>query len=484
MARTLAPRDWGLQSGADGALEVGPFRAVDLAREFGTPLHVLNSGRLQETAGHFRRSMESVYPGRSSIHYAFKCNSVPAVVETVRRAGIKAEVMSGFELELAQQLGYSGEEIIVNGPGKTEAFLLECLRAKVRFIIVDSLGELQALAAIAEARNKGADILLRVNPDFVPRGLNRGTATASRKGCAFGLDLEAGEPQAALEMIKELKRVHFHGYHFHIGTGIRNPREYSRAIGRLAPLIRQTRAAGLRVEVMDVGGGFASMTTREMTTREFLIYQGLERLPAGLREGEDAGFEDFARAISEALLGIFPGDELPELIAEPGRSIAGPNQFLLLTVRYVKERPGVRKWLITDGGLGTVTLPTFYEYHEVFLADEVNHPRTEKVTIVGPVCFASDIVYRNKWMPAVRPGQVLAVMDSGAYFIAQESSFGFARPAVVAVDGDSCRLVRRRESFADMTGRDMFENPVRIKEEENEIRSDQARHKPSAGPAG
>jgi diaminopimelate decarboxylase len=474
MAKILAPRDWGLRAGTDGALSVGRFRAVDLAREFGTPLHVLNRPRLEETAGHFRGAMESAYPGRVSIHYAFKCNSVPAVVETVLRAGLRAEVMSGFELELARELGYRGEEIIVNGPGKTDAFLHECLRANVRFIIVDSLSELKALAAVAEAQNRGADVLLRVNPDFVPRGLNRGTATAGRKGCAFGLDLKAGEPQAALEMIRKQRRARFHGYHFHIGTGIRDPREYSRAIGRLAPLIRHTRAAGHRVEVMDVGGGFASMTTRELTTREFLVYQGLERLPGGIREGEDAKFEDFAGAISGALLRIFPADELPELIAEPGRSIAGPNQFLLLTVRFVKERRGVRKWLLTDGGLGTVSLPTFYEYHEVFLADEVNRPRTEKVTIVGPVCFASDIVYRNKWMPSVRPGEVLAVMDSGAYFIAQESSFGFARPAVAAVEGDSCRLVRRRESFADMTGRDWIENPIRIKEEENEIRRDQA----------
>jgi diaminopimelate decarboxylase len=459
MSRTLTPRDWGLRAGADGSLRVGRFRAVDLAREFGTPLHVLNRTRLRETAGHLKTSMASVYPGRTSIHYAFKCNSVPAVVETVRRAGLKAEVMSAFELELARTLGYLGEEIIVNGPGKTDAFLLECLRANVRFIIVDSLSELQALAAIAEAQHRRADVLLRVNPDFVPRGLNRGTATASRKGCAFGLDLKAGEPQLALEMIRELKRLRFHGYHFHIGTGIRDPREYSRAIGRLEPLLRHTRAAGHRVEVMDVGGGFASRTTRELTTREFLVYQGFERLPGGIREGREAEFEDFARAISEALLRIFPADELPELIAEPGRSIAGPNQFLLLTVHHVKERPGVRKWLITDGELGTVTLPTFYEYHEVFLADEVDRPRTEKVTIVGPVCFASDIVYRNKWMPAVRPGQVLSVMDSGAYFIAQESSFGFPRPAVVAVKGDACRLVRRRETFADLTGRDILSTP-------------------------
>ena len=454
MTRTLIPQDWGLQTGAGGALLVGGLRAVDLAQEFGTPLHVLNEARLEETANRFRQSLKATYPGRTSVHYAFKCNSVPAVVETVRRAGLKAEVMSEFELELALRMGYSGEEIIVNGPGKTDRFLFKCLRANVRLVIVDSLSELQALGRIAGDQHRDVNILFRINPDYVPRGLNSGTATASRKGCAFGLDLKAGEPQAALAALRNVNGVRFRGFHFHIGTGIRDPKEYSRAVERLAPLIRDTRAAGRRVEVMDVGGGFASMTTRELTTREFLVYQGFERLPSGLSERADAAFEDFGRVISNALLRIFPADDLPELIAEPGRSIASPNQFLLLTVHRVKERPKVRKWLITDGRLGTVTLPTFYEYHEVFLADEVTRPRTEKVTIIGPVCFASDIVYRNKWMPCVRPGEVLAVMDSGAYFTAQESSFGFARPAVVAVNGNGCRLVRRRESFEDMISRD------------------------------
>ncbi len=469
MARILIPQDWGLQTEAGGALLVEGFRACELAREFGTPLHVLNEARLEETAGRFRQSLEAAYPGRISVHYAFKCNSVPAVVASVRRAGLKAEVMSEFELELALRMGYPGEEIIVNGPGKTDRFLLQCLRANVSLIIVDSLSELQALGKIAGAQNTDVDILFRINPDYVPRGLNSGTATASRKGCAFGLDLKAGEPQAALAALKDINGVRFRGFHFHIGTGIRDPRQYSRALERLAPLIRETRAAGRRVEVVDVGGGFASMTTRELTTREFLVYQGFERLPSGFPQGPDATFEDFGRAISDALLRMFPADELPELIAEPGRSIASPNQFLLLTVHRVKERPGVRKWLITDGGLGTVTLPTFYEYHEVFLADAVTRPRTEKVTIIGPVCFASDIVYRNKWMPSVRPGEVLAIMDSGAYFTAQESSFGFARPAVVAINRNGCRLVRRRELYEDMICRDAIEKPFYKKEEENEI---------------
>jgi diaminopimelate decarboxylase len=239
----------------------------------------------------------------------------------------------------------------------------------------------------------------------------------------------------------------------HIGTGIRDPREYGWALDRLAPLVRAARAAGLPAGVMDVGGGYASRTTRELTTREFLVYQGLGILPS-FAPGPGPVFADYAREIAAAVGRVFAGGPPPEILFEPGRAIASPNQILLLSVLHVKTRPRIRTWIVTDGGLGTVSLPTFYEYHEVFLADDVTRPRAGRATIIGPVCFASDIVYRNKPMPAVRGGETLAVCDSGAYFTAQESSFGFPRPAVVCVAGTSVRLVRRRETYADMTGRD------------------------------
>jgi diaminopimelate decarboxylase len=323
-------------------------------------------------------------------------------------------------------------------------------------MVVDSLEELEALHQICVGLGSAADILLRVNPDYVPKGMNQGASTGSRKGCAFGLDLAGGEVDTALERLDHLQEVRFRGFHFHIGTGIRNPGDYNKAIRRLTPALHSARAKDHSIEIMDVGGGFAARTTREMTTREMLLYQGWERLPTGTRPGEAFTFAGFATAITSALCSLFPEDELPELIVEPGRSIASPTQLLLLTVRRVKKRPGVKTWLITDGGLGTVSMPTYYEYHEMFLCNDVNRPRTQKVTITGPVCFAGDVVYKNKPMPEVYAGEVLAVMDSGAYFTAMESSFGFPRPAIVAVSGGRHWIVRRRETHDDMVERDFF----------------------------
>jgi diaminopimelate decarboxylase len=386
-----------------------------------------------------------------------KCNSVAAVVSAVRTAGLRAEVATPYELDLARRIGFSADEIIVNGPCKSNEFLETLLAQSVRLVVVDSLDELDALASQADSQATAAPILLRVNPDFVPRGMNRGTATASRRECAFGLDLVGGEVHEALRRLRRMPNVQFKGLHAHFGTGISEPKDYTRAVRSLRPAMRAVWDVGLSIDVLDVGGGFASPSTRELTTRELLLYQSFGRLPRheGFRR---ATICNFANHIAGAVMDCFGQRPLPELLFEPGRCIASSSQFLLLSVQRIKERPGMGKWLIADGGLSTVTMPTYYEYHEVLLANDVRRPQTEKVSIIGPACFAGDVVYRNKLMPQVRPSEVLAIMDSGAYFSSLESSFGFPRPAIVAVNASGARIVRSRESFAQMRARDMLDD--------------------------
>lgn len=463
--RRLQPSDWGLQTNQQGELMVGMHSTVSLAHKHGTPLHVLNEARLEETARQFAGAASASYPGETAVHYAFKCNALPTVLSAVKRAGLKAEVMTEFELELALAVGFIGEEIIVNGPCKTSSFLDKCLEASVGLLVIDSLDELNVLDHLLQERKQQIDVLLRVNPDYVPKGMNQGSATGSRKGCAFGLDMKGGEMPMAFHLLDTCANIRFAGYHFHIGTGIRRPADYSRALRCLGALKDLAREKGFMVTILDIGGGFASMTTREMTTSEMLFYQGFQRMPAGEVQDETADFSAFTRAISDSIHGVFRQEELPMLIYEPGRCIASPNQILLLTIHRVKERSGAGKWYITDGGLGTVTLPTFYEYHEIYLCNDVNRPLTKKANLIGPACFAGDVVYRNKPLPDIYPGEIIAIMDSGAYFLALESSFGFPRSAVVSVNANEEKLIRRRETFSDMTMRDIFDVSTRIEEE-------------------
>jgi diaminopimelate decarboxylase len=457
MKPIVTPEAWGLHVIPGGELALGNHGLSRLARRYGTPLHVINEKRLMNSAAAFRESAARAYPGRVSVYYAMKCNSVPAVVDAVLRSGPGLEVMTEYELTLAVKLGCPPENIIVNGPCKTDHFLERCIEAGVRLVIIDSIAELRALDCLARARGTRREVLLRVNPDFTPRGMNQGTATGSRRGCAFGLDLKSGELRMALALLAELPGISFQGFHVHIGTGIRRPGDYARALRCLDPLKQSAAEHGRAIRLLDVGGGFAAPTTRELGTLELLLYQALGRLPERSAQGECGTPEAYASAISRAVTKRFAPEEMPELLLEPGRCIASAAQFLLLTVHRVKERPGVGRWLIADGGLSTVTLPTFYEYHEVLLCDDVLRPRASRATIIGPACFAGDVIYRNKLMPEVHPGEVIAVMDSGAYFTAMESSFGFPHPAIVAVNGATCRLVRTRETFDEMISRDVVD---------------------------
>jgi diaminopimelate decarboxylase len=450
------PEAWGLRVCDEGQLRIGDIKITDLAKIHGTPLHIINQNRLVNTALNFRETVENSYPGKVSVHYAFKCNSVPFIIQTLKETGLKAEVSNDFECSLAIKLKFAPEDIIVNGPCKPYTFLRMCVQNQIGLIVIDSLEELKVLQSICDEFDQNTDVLLRINPDYIAEGMNKGTATGSRKDCAFGLDLKSGEVELALDQLKSTKRINFSGFHVHIGTGIRNPKDYSRAIKKLYPLFKLTSSHGFPINIFDVGGGIASFTTRELTTTEMLLYQSLNRLPTKINTNGTLTFEDFAYEISSSLKNYFSIESLPELIYEPGRSIASPNQLLLLQVHRVKERKGITKWLITDGGLGTITMPTYYEYHEVFLCNEVNRPHKERATIIGPCCFAADIVYKNKRMPRVKSGEILAIMDTGAYFTALESSFGFPRPAIVAVNDDSCILVRNRETFDDMISRDRF----------------------------
>lgn len=455
--REMLPQDWGLKTGPNGELLIGGCSTLELADRYGTPLHVVDETLLARTAETFLGAFREAYSGRFSAHYAFKCNPVPGVIEVVKKQGFNAEVMSAFELALALRIGFSGSEIIVNGPFKPDELLEACITQGVRFVIADSVSELGRLNLLSAQHRKNMDVLLRINPDYIPKGMNSGTATGSRKGSALGLDLKSGEAAQALARIHGFSNLRFQGFHFHIGSGIREPEDYYRALLRLKSLTDFAGKTGLSVQVMDIGGGFATPLSCELTNLELALYVAANRLPDGLGAAARPPFGAFAAAVTRGMRVLFGQGSLPELIAEPGRSIASPNQILLLRIHQVKDRKGVRKWITTDGGIGTVTMPTLYEYHEVFLCNDTGRPRRERLTINGPGCFAADVVYRNKRMPEVAAGEILAVMDSGAYFTSWESAFGYPRPAVVAAANGEHRMLRHRETIEEMLVRDHFQ---------------------------
>jgi diaminopimelate decarboxylase len=447
-------KDWDLETTNNGELIIGGCSTIYLGNIYGTPLHIVNESRLRTTAEAFLETIESKYPGKISVHYAFKCNPVPGIIKVIKDTGIKAEVMNEYELMLALDLGYSGNEIIVNGPYKTDSLITSCLENNIRFINVDSLFELEKIESLCTYLNKSVEVLFRINPDFVPSGMNKGSAAASRTGSPFGLDMKGGEVNRAFDMIKGMKRVRFRGFHFHIGTGIQNTDDYRKVLSGLKSILNYTEDSGFNVDVLNVGGGLGVPNSREMTTLELLKYQAFDLLPCSKLSNKNISFSNFADSVIGGVLTLFSNKKIPELIFEPGRCITSSNQLLLLKIHQVKERKGLKKWLITDAGIGTLTMPTYYEHHEVVLCNDIRRKISEKVTITGPGCFSADVVYRNKAMPEIAAGEIIAILDSGAYFTSWESSFGFPRPAIVSALKGRHRILRARESFDHMISLD------------------------------
>jgi diaminopimelate decarboxylase len=449
-------KGWGLDANNKGELITGGCNTLSLANIYGTPLHVVDESGLRTRARSFLETLTSIYPGKLSVHFAFKCNPVPGIIKVVKEERIKAEVMSEFELQLALRLGYTGSEIIVNGPYKTDRLITLCLENNIRFINVDSLFELEKINQICNKSGRNVDVLFRINSDFIPSGMNKGSLAASRSGSPFGMNLHDGELKQALERISGMKKIRFRGIHFHIGTGIQDPSEFTDAISGLKKVFIEIEKSGLSIDVLDVGGGLGLSNSYEMTTTELLLYQAFDILHSSRKPNRKTTFSNYAGSITEGVMSLFADRPVPELIFEPGRCLTGPNQLLLITIHQVKDRKGIKKWLVADAGIGTLTMPTYYEQHEVILCNNIWRKTSEKVTITGPGCFSADVVYRNKPMPIVNAGEILAILDTGAYFTSWESTFGFPRPAIVSANNGKHKLLRTRESFDNMISRDLF----------------------------
>lgn len=452
----LRVEDWGFTTSETGALVIGGAQAADLARQFGTPLHAVDEAGLRQRADRLRSAFEAAYPGPVTAYYALKANNTPGIVRLVLAEGFEPEVGTLYEWQLARRLGVTPERIMVNGPNKRE--LLACAVSQgAGLIVVDGLQELDDLTALCHRARCPARILIRINPDCIPRGMNRASATGSRKHSVFGFDLASGEVSLALRGLAHSPWLRFLGFHCHVGTGIRRVQDYERPLTKLVDYMSEAAHRGMPVAVVNVGGGYGVPTSRELDTFEFLRYQAVGHLPAPPDPGRFPPIERFAETVAQTIARRCRdrGLGLPRLVVEPGRAIVSGADVLLLRVGAVKQRKGVGTWVITDGAAGTVAFPLFYEYHEVFVCRAVQAPRTRRYTIVGPVCFSADWIYRNKRMPIIVPNDILAVCDAGAYFTVQETNFGFPRPAIVSVRLGKATLLRRRETFEDMVARDV-----------------------------
>jgi diaminopimelate decarboxylase len=410
---------------------------VGLADEFGTPLYVVDHGRLRKNYTGFLGAFRRGYP-EVEVDYSYKTNPLPGVLRALHRLGAGAEVISPFELWLALELGVPPDRITFNGPAKTEQGLALAVSRGIRLINIDNLSEIDAIQRLASDAGSVQQVGVRVT-------------TSVGWSSQFGLSLRNGAALEAFDRISRSGNLKPCGLHLHLGTGIKSTTVYRQAVREVLEFADLLRArAGVEIRFFDLGGGFGIPTVRSYSfTDQRLMLNGF---PPRVMDLENSPPLD---SYGESIVGLFrqyrppTGHADPVIIFEPGRAVTSSAQSLVLRVLAIKPAPRGGYHAILDGGLN-VAMPTSFEYHEALPASKMKETPSAFYNLCGPLCHPSDVLCFQKQLPRLEPGDVVAVMDAGAYFIPNQMNFSNPRSAAVMVEGGQAELIRSRESFEDV----------------------------------
>jgi diaminopimelate decarboxylase len=396
---------------------------VELAKRYGTPLYVYSSATILARLRIFENAFCN-FP--HTICYSVKANSNLSILHLLARAGCGFDVVSGGELERVLRTDRrAARKTVFSGVGKSRNEMISALKAGILLFNVESESELSALGECAARLRKEARLAFRVNPDvdarthpYISTGLHKhkfGVPVAN----ARGLYARAGQ----------MKYLKVAGVSVHIGSQISEIGPFAQAVARVADLIRQLREDGHTIDYVDIGGGVG------------IAYEQPEVDFAG-------HLANYAQAVTGPLRELNV-----HLLLEPGRAIVGPAGVLLTSVLYRKRNNG-KRFLVVDAGMNDLIRPALYgAYHEIVLASQKTTPdrRHEVVDVVGPVCESSDFLGRDRNLPQMEEGDLLAIMDAGAYGMALASNYNTRpRAAEVLVKGKSAKLIRKREKVSDL----------------------------------
>jgi diaminopimelate decarboxylase len=388
-----------------------------IAAAEGTPLYVYSAPTI---TSRYRAVDEAFASYPHEIHYALKANSTLAIGRLLRSLGSGADANSGGEIDVALRAGFIPPQIVFTGVGKTNLELEQAVDLGVKTINAESDGELERIDAIARSRQTRTRVALRVNPDIDARShphISTGLKT-NKFGIAIGDVREIARRAARREGLEIV------GLHSHVGSQITDLTPFRRAAEALVTLARELRDDGIVIEELDLGGGLG------------ISYDGA---PA-------PGARDYADALLPAVR-----DSGLSIVLEPGRSIVGPAGALLATVVDVKERPGGALFVILDAGMTELIRPMLYNaFHRIELVERRVEPEVT-CDIVGPLCETSDTLGRDRRLPMPRVGDLIAVLDAGAYGSVMASNYNRrTMPAEVLVDGGQYSVIRRRQTIDDL----------------------------------
>lgn len=423
-----------------GHLEIGGCDAVALAREYGTPLYVLDEAAVRERCQAFRQAFQRHYPD-ASVAYAGKALMTLALVRIMDEEGMHLDVASGGELYTALQAGFPPERITLHGNYKSDAELQLALESRIGRIVVDSLEEVAQLARLAAGRARPVDVLLRLAPGVDPH--THGKISTGQDDTKFGMNVGDGSAARGVVAILAQSHVRLRGFHAHVGSQLLDTEAHEAAadaVCRFVGTIRDTH--GLVAEEIVLGGGL-----------------GIRYLP----DQQPPSIEAFAEAVTAAFCQALDRYRLgrPHLGMEPGRSIVGEAGVTLYTVGPIKqvpiaEAPGQRTYVAIDGGLSDNPRPLMYEArYQALVANRATAQPTRTVRVSGKHC-ETDTLLPSVELPDTHPGDILAVLTTGAYNYAMASNYNrFTRPAMVLVRDGRADLIVRRETWEDLLRSDV-----------------------------
>ncbi|MBR0142042.1 MAG: diaminopimelate decarboxylase [Ruminococcus sp.] len=421
----------------NGNLAIGGIDTVELAKNYGTPLYVMDEQMIRKNLRRFHESMQKFYDGKGMVCYASKAFSCMEMCRIVASEGDGLDVVSIGELYTALKAGFPVERIGFHGNNKTDEELKFAVENNVGHIIVDNISELNRLEKIASETNKKPDILFRIKP-----GIDAHTHDFVKTGqidSKFGFALETGEAFEAVKEAVNCENLNLTGLHCHIGSQIFDIAPFEEAARVMLEFIARIKnELGYEIKGLNLGGGFGIKYLNSDDPQPFETY--MERVSKVVNE------ECEKLNISR-----------PFIYIEPGRSIAAPAGITLYTVGARKEIPNIRTYISVDGGMADSPRYILYKsQYEAIVANKANQERTEKVTIAGKCCESGDLIGENMPLQHAESGDIIAVCATGAYNYSMSSNYNrLQKPAVVFVNNGEARIVVKRESLDDIIRNDI-----------------------------
>jgi diaminopimelate decarboxylase len=417
---------------AAGHMEVGGCDLVQLAHEHGTPLYIYDEATVRQRASEYVAAMRDA----GQVLYSAKAFASPQFLRVIAEEGLGLDVVSAGELYIALKSGFPKDRIHFLGNNKSVEDLHSAYEAGAT-IVIDGDHEFQLLREIVP-EGKRTPVMLRLSPGVKPDTHDH--ISTGQLDSKFGFSIESGAARKAIEVALKDPRLELVGLHSHIGSQIFALDAYADAMEIMLDLLVTLRDE-LKFEPrkLGAGGGLGIAYTRNddpPTPREFV-----ETVRHAMVTG-----------CAKRNL------KVPQLVVEPGRSIAGPAGMALYTVGSIKDIPGVRRYVAVDGGMGDNIRPKLYgARYEAYLASDPDRAPDGKVTIAGKYCESTDILITDIEMPPLKPGDIITLPAAGAYCLAMASNYnGMPRPEVLMLRDGKARVMRRRETLEDLIAAEVF----------------------------